>query len=191
MTDSGVYQIRNRRSGKCYIGSSVNLKKRRVRHLSDLRRGQHPNVHLQAAFAKYGQDAFEFSVLENVARERLIECEQHYLDTLQPEYNSAPTAGTSLGCQRSPETRKKIRKARLGQRHSAEARRKMREVRSGEGGGFYGKHHSEETRAKMSAAASGERNPNYGKSPRQETRRKLSEALKAYQYQRRKKAVKV
>ena len=155
---SGIYQIKNMLNGKCYIGSAVNLQQRWAIHLSILRRNQHYNTHLQRAFDKYGELVFMFSVLEQIEdTEQLIPHEQYYLDALNPEYNIAPTAGSSLGV-----------------RHTEEVRIKQ----TGERNHFYGKHHSVETRAKMSAALAGKRHPNYGKHPSAETRRKMSNAHK-------------
>lgn len=176
MVTSGIYQIRNQLNGKRYIGSSVNLRKRWYVHLSRLRSGQHPNPYLQAAFRKYGETAFEFSVLEHANPENLIEHEQHYLDTLGPEYNIAPTAGSCLGCRRSPETRRKISEALRGHTVTQETRQKISEGHRGERNWNYGKARSAETKRKISEAMSGDRNPNYGKHPSEQTRAKLSEA---------------
>jgi group I intron endonuclease len=59
-----VYAIRHKSSGRCYVGSTISEKKRRSQHFSGLRKGRHCNVHLQRAFAKYGEDAFDWLVLE-------------------------------------------------------------------------------------------------------------------------------
>lgn len=77
----GVYQIRNDRSGKVYIGSTACFKRRASEHRSDLVRQRHSNSYLQAAWNKWGPDAFTFSVLRVVSdySERL-KAEQGYLD---------------------------------------------------------------------------------------------------------------
>jgi len=106
---SGIYQIRNQLNSKRYVGSAVNLRRRQRAHFGGLRRGTHSNRHLQNAYNKYGEAAFVFSILEIVENPaNLIECEQHHMDTLKPEYNLSPTVGSPLGCHRSPETRRKI-----------------------------------------------------------------------------------
>ena len=74
------------------------------------------------------------------------------------------------GKSHSPETRKKISESHMGKNHSPETRRKLSEVRMGENNSFYGKKHSPETRKKLSEA-------HMGKNHSPETRRKLSEAL--------------
>jgi len=54
-TVSGVYQIRCKSNGKIYIGSAVNLRQRWDGHRRALRKQRHHNVHLQAAWNRYGE----------------------------------------------------------------------------------------------------------------------------------------
>ena len=67
----GIYMIRNTITDKLYIGKSVNIKKRFNEHKHELRNGCHHNDHLQKAWNKYGEDAFEFHVLEVCERDDL------------------------------------------------------------------------------------------------------------------------
>lgn len=180
---SAIYQIKNQINGKHYIGSAVNLRRRIQNHLSALRHNTHPNPHLQAAFDKHGEAAFVFSVLEDVEPQALIEREQHYFDTMHPEYNILPIAGSSLGCHRSSEFRRKISEANKGKQLSKEHRKKLSEAARGKhpsmetrrklSEAHRGKRHSKETRRKMSIARKGERNPLYGKPLSEETKRKM------------------
>lgn len=183
----GIYEIRNQKNAKCYIGSSINPRKRWQKHLWALRHGRHCNPHLQAAFGRYGEVAFSFAILESAKSEQLLEREQYYLDTRSPEYNIAPTAGSPLGRPCGPETRRKMSEAQKGERnpnygkrvqHSKETRRKISMAVSGKRHPNYGKHHSEETKRKMSLAHTGERNANYGKHPSEEARSRMREAHK-------------
>lgn len=48
-----------------YIGSSIQPKKRKTQHFSDLRNSRHYNIYLQRAFSKYGEDDFEWIILED------------------------------------------------------------------------------------------------------------------------------
>ena len=178
---SAVYQILNQSNGKCYVGSSVDVKRRWRRHLVDLRRGRHCNPHLQGAFCKHGEDVFLFSVLEQVTPEGLVGREQHYLDVLKPEYNIAPMAGSQLGFRHTSEARQKMSEAHKGKRLSAETRRRVSNGLRGEGNPMYGKHLSAEHRAKLSMALSGKRSPMYGKHLSSETRAKLSTAKMGHQ----------
>lgn len=68
--NQGVYKIVNTANDHFYIGSTVNLRRRRVRHFSELRTGNHKNRRLQAAWDKYGAANFQFVVLELV-----VDCE--------------------------------------------------------------------------------------------------------------------
>lgn len=63
----GIYVITNTVTGKAYIGSSVCIRKRWWWHRSQLRRGAHHSAHLQAAWLKYGEAAFSFAIIEQVA----------------------------------------------------------------------------------------------------------------------------
>jgi group I intron endonuclease len=62
-----IYKIINVINNKFYVGSAVDFEKRKARHLWRLRRGDHANKHLQAAWQKYGEKAFVFAVIQTVA----------------------------------------------------------------------------------------------------------------------------
>lgn len=111
--NSGVYRIRNTKTGHCYIGSSTALKRRRIQHFSALRAGQHPNRNLQAAFDKYGAEALVFEVIEYISgdEERCQEREEALIETAHPEYNLASSARGSRGYSHTPEAIEKIREA--------------------------------------------------------------------------------
>lgn len=61
---SGIYQIRNINNNKLYIGSAVNLIKRKNGHFSALFKNKHENNKLQNAYNKYGKETFIFEILE-------------------------------------------------------------------------------------------------------------------------------
>ena len=81
-TNSGLYTISNTVSGNMYMGSSANMNDRMNHHRRDLINGVHGNQHLQHAWGKYGQAAFEFSVFTTCALPRLRDAEQILLDML-------------------------------------------------------------------------------------------------------------
>jgi len=58
----GIYKITNDLTNKCYVGQSVNIKKRIAEHFRTLRKGEHANSKLQNAFNKYGENAFSWSI---------------------------------------------------------------------------------------------------------------------------------
>ena len=61
-----IYTISNKLNGKVYVGSAVRPNNRRMWHLRYLRRGCHPNPHLQRAWNRYGEASFVFEVVESV-----------------------------------------------------------------------------------------------------------------------------
>lgn len=77
---SGVYQILCVPTGKIYIGSTVNLRARWEHHHRTLRLCKHHNSHLQNAWTKYGEDYFEFSVLEFTDTDSLLQVEQKWIE---------------------------------------------------------------------------------------------------------------
>lgn len=79
----GVYLITNTTNGKLYVGSSVHVQNRWGQHRHDLRRGRHDNGYLQRAWNKYGEAAFEFSLVTQSAPEALLDWEQAWLDVTQ------------------------------------------------------------------------------------------------------------
>lgn len=89
---SGIYMITNKVNNKIYIGSTrQTFNSRWSNHLYNLRNKRHGNTHLQRAFNKHGENAFEFSVLEEIDQKLLIENkdlqfekEQIWLDILKP-----------------------------------------------------------------------------------------------------------
>jgi len=114
---TGIYQIRNKINKKIYIGSAINIARRWNEHIFRLGKQKHGNPHLQSVWDKYGQDNFEFTVLEECEKENLIEREQYYLDILKPKYNICRKAYSCLGVKRTEETRAKMSAARIGKPH--------------------------------------------------------------------------
>jgi len=96
-----------------------------------------------------------FSILEFCPVDKLIEQEQYYIDTLHPEFNICPIAGSSLGVK-----------------HTEESKQKNRESRKT----FYQTDAGKEKRQKMSKAMTGENNP----MKRPEVRKKIGEVTKAF-----------
>ena len=143
---SGIYSIEHVASGRLYIGSAVDLHSRWAQHTRELEGGWHGNQKLQNAWVKYGEYAFRFAVIEICPAARLIEREQHYIDTLDPHYNIAKIAGNHLGVKRSAETRKRLSESAKGRKFSLETRAKMRAAK-------LGTKLSDEHRKNISAAA--------------------------------------
>lgn len=166
----GIYKITNTVTGKFYIGSAVNIKRRWAIHRSRLGANTHVNRHLQNSWNKHGEDSFTFEVLEYCEKKRLIEREQFYIDNEKPAYNISPTAGNRLGVESTDETKRKISEARKGKVKSDESKRKMSEAKMGNQYSL-GFKHTDETKRKISEARK-------GKPLSEEHKRKLSEAMK-------------
>lgn len=126
---SGIYQIRNLVNGKIYVGSSVNLNRRKNKHFYKLRHNMHANLKLQNAFNKYGETAFIFEIIEIVDdKHQLLNREQYYIDkynVVQDGYNILPNAYSTLGFYPTAETRHKMSIAQKGRCHTEEAKRKI------------------------------------------------------------------
>ena len=81
---SGIYVILNTVTNKVYIGSSVNLIRRRSSHFRDLRKNRHINDILQNSWNKYGEQNFVFIIIEHCDKTQLRTIEQKYLDLYKP-----------------------------------------------------------------------------------------------------------
>lgn len=131
-----VYAIRNIVDGRVYIGGSNQIRKREVKHLSLLRRGKHPNQHLQDAYNLYGKENMHFVILEECSAENLRQREQWWLDHTLNKYNMVlkSSGGPPLGRTPSAETKEKIASAQRGKPRkpwSEESRRKISEAMKG------------------------------------------------------------
>lgn len=85
-TISGIYEIRNIKNNKFYIGSSKNIYYRLHRHKSDLLKNKHHNPYMQNAYNN-DKEFFIGRVLEkcNISELRILE--QNYINKLNPHYN--------------------------------------------------------------------------------------------------------
>jgi group I intron endonuclease len=116
---SGIYQILCAPTGKIYIGSALDLRQRWATHRSALARNNHRNSYLQAAWNKYGESSFTFTVLELVLPGFHTEREQYYINHFKAAdrrygFNLAPQAGSCLGVKHTPETRQRMGEAHRG-----------------------------------------------------------------------------
>ena len=108
---SGIYIITCTQNMRRYVGSSNDIDYRWRKHREKLVSGKHWNRFLQRSWNKYGSEAFEYAILEIVADVSLLHIrEQHWIDTLFPEFNLSPFANrpTTQGLTYSEETRQKM-----------------------------------------------------------------------------------
>jgi group I intron endonuclease len=172
----GIYAIHHLGSGRFYIGSAhKSIAKRWREHKHYLRRKRHHSTLLQRAWDKYGENEFEFLVLETVSHHEIeqdpriiITLEQIYLDlTLCYEsgrgFNICKEAYSRYGMKASEETRAKLSAIMKGRKHSLETRQRMSLSR-------VGRKVSVKTREKL-------RILNLGKTITSEQRRNISQKL--------------
>lgn len=158
----GVYMFKNNINNKVYIGSSAELSKRKENHIYSLRKGKHHSVYFQRAWNKYGEESFEYKILEllddNTSTAELLEKEQYWLDKTkcyekEYGYNILKVAGSNKGFKMSKESRAKLSKSRMGIRPSKETRLKLSISKRKE-------NLSKETREKLTKRNLGELSPN-------------------------------
>lgn len=65
-----IYQIVNSINGKVYIGETIKGELRWQEHLRELRGNRHPNPNLQVDFNKIGEDAFEWSIIQEFPKDK-------------------------------------------------------------------------------------------------------------------------
>lgn len=119
MSTCGVYMIKHRESGRAYVGKSVNIELRFMRHTRE--RGA---PFLASALRKYGLRAFDFTVLEvcldgAAAAQR----EVHWIRALNTKaphgFNLTEGGEGAAGCAHSEQSKAKIAAAMLGNRNGA------------------------------------------------------------------------
>lgn len=132
---SCIYSILNKNNGKIYIGQTIQkANKRKSEHFTRLRRNEHDNPHLQNAFNKYGEDSFEFNIIENYPIDKLNDNEEwwiNYFNSTNPDMGYNLQSGGDSNYTVSEETRKKQSEALKGYKHSIESRINMSNARRG------------------------------------------------------------
>lgn len=118
-----IYKIINKINGKIYIGSTNDIRKRWNNHRCNLRNNRHENSYLQQAWNKYGEDAFEFTIVEEVNNDNRIEREIHYL-------NETKCYERNIGYNfdKNPTDKSGDKNPFYGKTHSDEMKQKMREI---------------------------------------------------------------
>lgn len=157
---SGVYRWVNKKNGRSYISSSVNLRQRFYKYYSTSHLQKYKSI-IHQAILKYSYSNFSLEILEYCDINNLVSKEQYYINKLKPEYNILKTAGSSLGFKHSQktldyfknirkvseETRKNLSQAAIGRVLSDAEKSKISASR-------IGIKLSSETRAKISATTS-------------------------------------
>jgi group I intron endonuclease len=166
-----IYMWFNKITGKVYIGSAIDGKKRLSRYYmpSVLK----TNSRIYKNILKYGHNSFIVSILEvlgetkSVSKSDILAREQFYLDWALKTYglqvlNLLTITNSSLGLKHTLETKAKIAEARSGKLHSTETKDKLSQMHSGENNPFFDKKHTSEFITKLKQRT-GEANPMFGK----------------------------
>lgn len=128
---SGIYCIKNLKNSKCYIGLSVDISHRWNSHRHLLRHNKHINKHLQNAWNKYGENNFEFSILEKCPSDKLPQKEMYWiekLNTFKNGYNSSIGGEGTFGYKFTDEQREKLSNSTKGRVRTSESIEKQKKT---------------------------------------------------------------
>jgi group I intron endonuclease len=165
-------------NGKRYIGCAVDIRRRIIRHFSELKQHFHTNSVLQRAYDKYGRENFKDYVIQELKKdEDILECMEIYWIAYHNSYvgdgggyNLTRGGYGPLGRIMSEESKKKLSESKKGLHPTEETRQKLRDwIRTPEmfeqikrtkkanpkpnkNKGF---HHSEETKKHLSEVRTG------------------------------------
>ena len=119
----GIYMIKNKVSNESYIGQAVDIYSRWKRHINELHNQCHYNKHLQRSWNKYGENSFEFSIVEVCSETELNAKEIYWIAENNSFYNGYNQTKGGDGVR--------------GYKHSDEYKQKVSERVSGEKNYFY------------------------------------------------------
>lgn len=164
MKQSGIYKLEWKESGYYYYGQSINLKERKIQHLTRIRKNKHYNKMIQNVSNKYGLP--EFIIVEFCEHDKLDELEQYYIDKFIGDNkccNVSPSSYSVRGLKWSDESRRRGSEAAKKRITTDETRRRLSEVvrkryadgfkvigLKGKDNGFYKKKHDLITKLIMS-----------------------------------------
>ncbi len=152
---NGIYKIENKVNHKVYVGKSKDITHRWSEHKWALKNNRHINRTLQNAWNKYGESAFDFSVVEECEDDVTSEREIHYVKVYHAfvedgGYNLTRGGDGGVGHRLSDEMKQHIGSFHKGQLISEDRKKLYSILYSGEGNPFYGKHHTYEVRKAQS-----------------------------------------
>lgn len=141
----GIYAIKNKITGRVYIGQSANITERWIRHRYELKNNKHRNPRLQNSFNKYGELNFDFFILKECIECELNILEQNFInENLNNCYNLVLNVDDVRGCKNPF----------YGKKHSSISKDKMSKWKKenflGQNNPNYGKKNSLQSLKKMS-----------------------------------------
>lgn len=187
----GIYSIKNKVNNKVYIGKTLDSFNNRWNgHIYELNKKVHKNKHLNSAWNKYGEQNFEFCILEQVDDLETANIREKYwiqfYKSFNPVYGYNKTLGgdggdTTIGLdnEQKLERNRKISanhsRHNKGKKMSEEVKEKIRKKQIGKTRSKEaiektslknkGKLRSDECREKLREQKIGKNNPMYGKEP--------------------------
>lgn len=136
----------------CYVGSSVNIRKRFNEHLAKARRGG--TALFSRAIREFGVDSFDFSILEECTPADLLSRERFYIALFNSAsvdgFNTRENPTATYGVQPSAATGARISAAKKGMTFTPEQRARQ-------SAGMIGFKPSQETCEKISASNRGKK----------------------------------
>jgi group I intron endonuclease len=90
----GVYMWTHKATGKRYIGSSLDLRRRFSEYFNVNRLLRASSMRINLAILKYGYSAFSLEILVYCDTSELMREEKHWIDHLNPEYNILKEPGS-------------------------------------------------------------------------------------------------
>lgn len=141
-----IYAIRHILSGRAYVGSAVDRCRRWKYHKNRLRRRLHHSGYLQNAWNLYGEEAFEWVVLEDLSAQceglesneirSLLVAREHYWTELHRAlkpgiYNLRAISSSNLGVKYSEESKARMSAWQVGKKHSKATKEKLAAAKKG------------------------------------------------------------
>lgn len=166
---AGIYKLTNKLNGKCYIGQSINIKKRLNVYKNCNCKSQNK---IYNAIKKYGFKNFDVEILfedefKNISYDKLNELEIYFIDKYQSVKNGYNLMDGGKNCALSIES---IEKMKVSKRNNLtdEVRKRISDAQKG-------KKRSDESKLKQSLS-------NLGSKRSDETKNKMSESAKGKKF---------
>jgi len=124
---SGIYCAIHRETGACYVGSSINVGRRRREHLKASRAGK--NSCFAKALRLHGESSFDFEILERCQQSELLRREEFYIALFGSAsaggFNTRTRACAPYDYRHSSATKERIGVAMKGRKLSPLTRSRM------------------------------------------------------------------